>query len=32
VEWFDRRDVTRLAGSFRDFMASLSPPAGAAVL
>jgi hypothetical protein len=32
VEWFDRRDVTRLAGSFRDFMASLRPPAGTAVL
>jgi len=25
VEWFDRRDVFRLAGSFREFMAGLRP-------
>jgi hypothetical protein len=25
VEWFDRRDVWRLAGSFAEFMAGLRP-------
>lgn len=28
VEWFDRRDVTKLAGSFREFMDGLTPLEG----
>ena len=26
VEWFDRRDVSKIADSFREFMAGLGPP------
>jgi SMI1 / KNR4 family (SUKH-1) len=30
VEWFDRRDVSKLANSFREFMVGLRPLGGAA--